>query len=997
MMPLYRTPDPAPDPARGAPRPRSAVAAGAETRGAIPEGAMCLLRCLVVCDLAESTALFERLGDQRAAELIRRHDRLVRDLIREHGGQEIDKTDGFLAMFERPVQAVGFALACQRELRRFSADEGVNLAARIGIHVGEVVLWQNSAEDVAKGAKPVEVEGLVKPVAARLMALALPGQILLSGVAYSIAHRAEGELGAVLARMRWRAHGRFRFKGVPDAVPVYEVGEEGVAPLRAPAWSGKAHREIPFWRRPLMLAAETVLLLALVTIPLWHVFRPPPAIAFAERDWVIVGDLRNLTGDSRFDESLQEAFRIGLEQSRHVNVLSSLQVGSALERMQRPAGTRLDRATGSELARREGARALILPTLSEVGGRVRFTAEVVDPVTRATVYAESADGAGAASVLASVDRVNRQLRSRLGEALVSITEDSLPLEKVATADFDALRAYTMAVQAMLGNRYNDALALLRQAINIDPEFGRARIELSDLLTVVGDRAGALLELHRAIEKPERLSVRDRLYANASIANLSDSPARAIERWRLLANLYPDDFRAQGALGYYLWYYGNRYAEAIEAIRRNVHPANPNRSTGHYLLGLLYLGQERYDEAIEQFRESEALGRRFENIAFASAHAARNEFTLAQRALARGIPGSPLGQYERTVVTATFKLDQGNWAGARLDLDSAGELPGLGAPVRQTLAAIQSGLDVLAGTPGEARDALARLQRLLADAGHGGDDPLWMADHEQHHLLLAWLAARMGDAAMAQRALARLSLEERLGEYPVLWQWRELVDAELLRAQGRPAAAVEKLRRIGDDDDRLYLVRVSLLDALADDGQHEAALEEARWLAEHRGRAYAENVTDMLLVPLNVAHSRLAWLYQAEQAIHLGRVDVATEALDRFVRYWQPDRLPAPLQARLQAARRALSDLDPGDDATDPAGNRSGSAQARAGHAHAQYRLELIGGKVLQEGLEGLPGRKRSGLHALVIQGIDDVGGHANAGQRRARIPGKPVAERVIPG
>jgi len=256
---------------------------------------------------------------------------------------------------------------------------------------------------------------------------------------------------------------------------------------------------------------------------------------------------------------------------------------------------------------------------------------------------------------------------------------------------------------------------------------------------------------------------------------------------------------------------------------------------------------------------------------------------------------------------------------------------------------------------------------------------------------------MGDAAMAQRALARLSLEERLGEYPVLWQWRELVDAELLRAQGRPAAAVEKLRRIGDDDDRLYLVRVSLLDALADDGQHEAALEEARWLAEHRGRAYAENVTDMLLVPLNVAHSRLAWLYQAEQAIHLGRVDVATEALDRFVRYWQPDRLPAPLQARLQAARRALSDLDPGDDATDPAGNRSGSAQARAGHAHAQYRLELIGGKVLQEGLEGLPGRKRSGLHALVIQGIDDVGGHANAGQRRARIPGKPVAERVIPG
>ena len=37
-----------------------------------------VLRTLVLCDLADSTALVERLGDQRAAELLRRHDRLAR-------------------------------------------------------------------------------------------------------------------------------------------------------------------------------------------------------------------------------------------------------------------------------------------------------------------------------------------------------------------------------------------------------------------------------------------------------------------------------------------------------------------------------------------------------------------------------------------------------------------------------------------------------------------------------------------------------------------------------------------------------------------------------------------------------------------------------------------------------------------------------------------------------------------------------------------------------
>ncbi|HQZ63300.1 MAG TPA: adenylate/guanylate cyclase domain-containing protein, partial [Dokdonella sp.] len=192
-----------------------------------------LLRTLLLCDLVDSTALVERLGDREAAELIRKHDRLARTLADRHGGQEIDKTDGFMMMFERPIQAVAFALDYQRGLRQLNAAEKSTLAARVGIHVGDVVVWDNSSEDIAKGAKPVEVEGLVKPVTSRLMNLALPGQILLSNIAYDLAHRAQGELGEALEKVRWRTHGRYRFRGVPDPVAVFEVGEEGLAPLKA--------------------------------------------------------------------------------------------------------------------------------------------------------------------------------------------------------------------------------------------------------------------------------------------------------------------------------------------------------------------------------------------------------------------------------------------------------------------------------------------------------------------------------------------------------------------------------------------------------------------------------------------------------------------------------------------------------------------------------------------------------------------------------------------
>jgi class 3 adenylate cyclase len=196
-----------------------------------------LLRTLALCDLVDSTALVERLGDQRAADLMRRHDRLAHAVMQRCGGHEIDKTDGFLMMFERPIQAVAFALDYQRGLRQLNAAENTTLSVRVGIHVGDVVVWDNSSEDIAKGAKPIEVEGLVKPITSRLMQLALPNQILLSGVAHALAHRAQGELGAQLEQVRWRTHGRYRFQGIPDPIPVFAVGEGGLAPLKAD-WKG---------------------------------------------------------------------------------------------------------------------------------------------------------------------------------------------------------------------------------------------------------------------------------------------------------------------------------------------------------------------------------------------------------------------------------------------------------------------------------------------------------------------------------------------------------------------------------------------------------------------------------------------------------------------------------------------------------------------------------------------------------------------------------------
>ena len=98
------------------------------------------LRTLLLSDLVDSTRLVERLGDTRGAGLLQAFDRIARKLLREYGGREIDRTDGFLLLFDRPIDAVRYALDFHRELAGLSRDEATLLRARIGIHLGEVVV-----------------------------------------------------------------------------------------------------------------------------------------------------------------------------------------------------------------------------------------------------------------------------------------------------------------------------------------------------------------------------------------------------------------------------------------------------------------------------------------------------------------------------------------------------------------------------------------------------------------------------------------------------------------------------------------------------------------------------------------------------------------------------------------------------------------------------------------------------------------------------------------
>ncbi len=187
-------------------------------------------RALLLTDVVDSTKLAEQLGDAAMAVAWEAHDRVARALLPTWRGREIDKTDGMLLMFEAAADAVSYALAYHRGL----AELPVALKARAGLHVGPVILRENSAEDVARGAKPLEVDGLAKPTAARVMSLAQGGQTLLTS-------EAREALG--MTSLKVQSHGHWMIKGVADPLELFEAGEPE-ARLVAPSDSDKVFRVV---------------------------------------------------------------------------------------------------------------------------------------------------------------------------------------------------------------------------------------------------------------------------------------------------------------------------------------------------------------------------------------------------------------------------------------------------------------------------------------------------------------------------------------------------------------------------------------------------------------------------------------------------------------------------------------------------------------------------------------------------------------------------------
>jgi class 3 adenylate cyclase len=160
-------------------------------------------RTVLFTDVEGSTALTDRLGDAKAREVLREHERMVREALKAHGGSEVKALgDGFMTSFSSAVRALECAIAVQRAFAAHNKTAEEPILVRVGLNAGEPI------------AEEDDLYGTAVNLAARITAEGKGGEILASEAVRQI---------VAGKKFPFSDRGETTLRGFEDPVHVYEV------------------------------------------------------------------------------------------------------------------------------------------------------------------------------------------------------------------------------------------------------------------------------------------------------------------------------------------------------------------------------------------------------------------------------------------------------------------------------------------------------------------------------------------------------------------------------------------------------------------------------------------------------------------------------------------------------------------------------------------------------------------------------------------------------
>jgi len=211
-----------------------------------------------------------------------------------------------------------------------------------------------------------------------------------------------------------------------------------------------------------------------------------------------------------------------------------------LKLMGQPPDARITPDIGRQICSRDGVKAMLTGSIASIGTQYLITLNAVNAATGDNFAQEQLQAAKKEEVLNTLGAAVSSLRGKLGESLASVKKFDKPLDEATTSSLEALKAYSEATHLREKGNESGAVALLKHALELDPNFASAHATLGTTYENLGENELYEKSLKQAFDLKDRASEREKLYIEGHYYDSIGDIDKSLQTWQLYRQTYPND-------------------------------------------------------------------------------------------------------------------------------------------------------------------------------------------------------------------------------------------------------------------------------------------------------------------------------------------------------------------------------------------------------------------------------------------------------------------------